>query len=106
LLRYMDRHALSQEYREALPVAGKDGTLRSRFRGTPLEGNLRAKTGSLRYVHALAGWVTDLSGRRLVFAIMLNGYSPGPGAPSGREALDELVKRMTGMAVREEEAKP
>ncbi|MCC6233271.1 MAG: D-alanyl-D-alanine carboxypeptidase/D-alanyl-D-alanine-endopeptidase, partial [Verrucomicrobiales bacterium] len=42
LLRYMDRHALSQEYREALPVAGKDGTLRSRFRGTPLEGNLRA----------------------------------------------------------------
>ncbi|HUV11356.1 MAG TPA: D-alanyl-D-alanine carboxypeptidase/D-alanyl-D-alanine-endopeptidase [Acidimicrobiia bacterium] len=54
-----------------LPVAGQSGTLVDEFRGTPLEGKLRAKTGSLDGVTGLAGLV-DV-GRSLRFAFVANG---------------------------------
>lgn len=91
LLRHMDRHPAREVFRGSLPVAGRDGTLRLRFRGTPIEGNLRAKTGSLRHVTALSGFLTTASGRELVFAALLNAYDPEPDAPSGRAAMDSLV---------------
>jgi D-alanyl-D-alanine carboxypeptidase/D-alanyl-D-alanine-endopeptidase (penicillin-binding protein 4) len=97
LLRHMDVHPHREAFLDSLPVAGRDGSLRQRFRGTTLEGNLRAKTGGLRYVHTLSGFVTNTSGRRLVFAAMLNAYAPSasePPAPSGREALEGLVLRL------------
>lgn len=56
---------------DALPVAGEQGTLSGRLRGTPLEGKLRAKTGTLTGVGGLAG-VLDV-GRPLRFALVLNG---------------------------------
>lgn len=91
LLRFMDQHPHREAFLDALPIAGKDGTLRRRFVGTPLEGNLRAKTGSLRYVSTLSGFVTNTTGRRLVFSAFLNAYHPPPSAPSGRAALDQLA---------------
>ena len=95
LLRYMDGHRHREAFLEALPVAGVDGTLRQRFRGTPAQGNLRAKTGTLRYVHTLSGFMTNVSGRRLVFSAMLNAYEPtGAAEPTGRAALDELVQAL------------
>jgi D-alanyl-D-alanine carboxypeptidase/D-alanyl-D-alanine-endopeptidase (penicillin-binding protein 4) len=97
LLRHMDVHPHREAFLDSLPVAGRDGSLRQRFRGTSLEGNLRAKTGSLRYVHTLSGFLTNNGGQRLVFAAMLNAYAPPssePPAPSGREALEGLVLRL------------
>ena len=52
---------ISQGHREpwvaALPIAGVDGTLERRMKGTPAEGRVHAKTGSIAYVRALAGYV-------------------------------------------------
>jgi D-alanyl-D-alanine carboxypeptidase/D-alanyl-D-alanine-endopeptidase (penicillin-binding protein 4) len=60
---------------DALPIAGVDGTLRTRMVGTPAAGNMRAKTGTLQFVRALSGYVTDADGDRLVFSILNNHYT-------------------------------
>lgn len=92
LLRAMDHHAQREAFLLGLSVAGVDGTLRTRLKGTPTEGNLRAKTGSLRYVNALSGFVTNSTGRRLVFSLLLNAYEPGAGEASGRAAIDSVAR--------------
>jgi D-alanyl-D-alanine carboxypeptidase/D-alanyl-D-alanine-endopeptidase (penicillin-binding protein 4) len=60
-----------------LPVAGVDGTLRRRFKGTPLQGRLFAKTGTLLAANALAGYLTTASGKELVFSIYANDRPSG-----------------------------
>ena len=74
LLTYMSRHRYASVFRDALPIAGVDGTLRTRMRGTPAAGNLRAKTGTINAVASLSGYVTTASGEHLVFSIILNNY--------------------------------
>ena len=74
LLTFMSRHRYASAFREALPVAGVDGTLKNRMKGTSAEGNMRAKTGTLTSVASLSGYVTSAAGERLVFSIMLNNY--------------------------------
>lgn len=74
LLTYMSRHRFATAFREALPIAGVDGTLRNRMRGTVAENNLRAKTGSLSSAATLSGYVTTAAGENLVFSIMVNNY--------------------------------
>ncbi|KRP53450.1 D-alanyl-D-alanine carboxypeptidase/D-alanyl-D-alanine endopeptidase [Pseudomonas poae] len=63
----------------ALPIAGNadrltGGSLRYRLRGTAAENNLHAKTGSMAGVSSLSGYITDASGRRLVFSMISNNY--------------------------------
>lgn len=95
LLEVMSRHLHAAVFREALPVAGRDGTLRGRLRGTPAEGNLRAKTGTLDLVHSLAGYVTTAAGERLAFALLLNQYAGGERP--GRAELDDVAAWLAGL---------
>jgi D-alanyl-D-alanine carboxypeptidase/D-alanyl-D-alanine-endopeptidase (penicillin-binding protein 4) len=74
LLTYMSKHKYASALREALPIAGVDGTLRNRFRGTVAENNVRAKTGSLSSAASLSGYVTTAAGENLVFSIMVNNF--------------------------------
>jgi serine-type D-Ala-D-Ala carboxypeptidase/endopeptidase (penicillin-binding protein 4) len=82
----MNQHKTAEVYRNSLPIAGEDGTLRSRMKGTAAEGNVRAKTGTLRWAAALSGYVTSAGGEHLAFSIMLNRYHPAdPNAPARAE---------------------
>lgn len=87
LLRHMHRHRWAETFRASLPVAGLDGTLRNRMKGTPAAGNVRAKTGTLRYVNSLSGYVTTKAGENLVFSLMLNNYD----SEGARAALDTIA---------------
>ena len=82
LLTYMRRHRYATAFREALPVAGVDGTLRNRMKGTIAQNNLRAKTGTLSTAASLSGYVTSASGEELVFSIIVNNYPDGVNPPS------------------------
>ncbi len=74
LLTFMSKHRYATVFRDALPIAGVDGTLSNRLKGTPAENNLRAKTGSLRSAASLGGYVTTAAGEKLAFSIMVNNY--------------------------------
>lgn len=58
----------------AMPIAGVDGTLKDRMKGTPAEGNVRAKTGSISNARSLSGYVTTADGERLIFSILANNW--------------------------------
>jgi D-alanyl-D-alanine carboxypeptidase/D-alanyl-D-alanine-endopeptidase (penicillin-binding protein 4) len=98
LLTYMSKHKYFAQFRDALPIAGVDGTLSTRMRGTPAQGNLRAKTGSLSSVASLSGYVTTAGGERLVFSMMLNNY-PDAGAVR-RDSIDAIAVMLASFSGR------
>ena len=78
---------------DLLPIAAGSGTLADRFVDASTSqgpaGWLRAKTGSLTAINALAGVLTDRSGRVLTFAFLSNA-----AGPNGRNAMDALAARL------------
>ena len=93
LLTTMATHREAAAFLASLPTAGVDGSLAKRMQGTAAEGNVHAKTGGLRWVNALSGYVTTAAGERLVFSVMLNRYLASPGH-KGTAALDEIAVRL------------
>lgn len=76
----------------ALPVAGVDGTLAERMKGTAAAGNVRAKTGTMTHVRSLAGYVTTADGEPLAFAIIANNFE---GSAAGvTAAIDAVAVRL------------
>ncbi len=71
----IQRDTAFQAFYDALPVAGVDGTLRTRMVGTPAAGNMHAKTGTLQFVRSLSGYVNDADGDRLVFSLLHNHFT-------------------------------
>jgi D-alanyl-D-alanine carboxypeptidase/D-alanyl-D-alanine-endopeptidase (penicillin-binding protein 4) len=90
LMAIMDRQAWSAAWREALPIGGRDGTLRNRFKQGPAFERVIAKTGSLRNVATLSGYVTAHSGQRYAFAVMINQNTEGTAKARGE--IDRLIE--------------
>jgi D-alanyl-D-alanine carboxypeptidase/D-alanyl-D-alanine-endopeptidase (penicillin-binding protein 4) len=88
LLRWAAAQPWGAAWRATFPVAGIDGTLARRFRGTPLEGRLFAKTGTLNATNALSGYLIAQSGRTLVFSFYANDV---PGDASATEVMDRAL---------------
>ncbi|OUL35862.1 D-alanyl-D-alanine carboxypeptidase/D-alanyl-D-alanine-endopeptidase [Nostoc sp. T09] len=92
-LRLMAKTPAAAIYRASLPIAGKSGTLKNRFRNTPAEGIVQAKTGTLSGAVSLSGYVNGPKYEPLVFSIMVN-QSEQP-ASNLRQAIDEVVVLLT-----------
>ncbi|HEU4722030.1 MAG TPA: D-alanyl-D-alanine carboxypeptidase/D-alanyl-D-alanine-endopeptidase, partial [Gemmatimonadaceae bacterium] len=95
VLDAMRRHPDFRVFYDALPVAGVDGTLGTRLRGTPAAGNVRAKTGYVDKARSLSGYVTTADGRMLIFSLLCNNYSVPTKAVE--RVQDSLAVRLVSM---------
>jgi D-alanyl-D-alanine carboxypeptidase/D-alanyl-D-alanine-endopeptidase (penicillin-binding protein 4) len=90
-LHWVSAQPWGAAWRATLPIAGVDGTLARRFRGTPLEGRLFAKTGSLNASAALSGYLIARSGRTLLFSIFANDMPEGATATTAMDAALVMI---------------
>jgi serine-type D-Ala-D-Ala carboxypeptidase/endopeptidase (penicillin-binding protein 4) len=74
MLVYASSQPWFSEFFNTLPVAGKDGTLRSAFSGTSAENNFRGKSGFLKSVRSYTGYLNNKSGDLIAFAVIVNGH--------------------------------
>lgn len=84
LLAACSRQPWAEEFRNTLAIAGFDGSIRRRMIGTPAMQNVRAKTGTLRNVSSLSGYVSTMDTEPLVFSFISNG----PAVSSYKAAED------------------
>ncbi len=75
VLDAMRTHAEFRTFYDALPIAGVDGTIRARMKGTLAEGNVHAKTGTVDKARSLSGYVTTADGRLLLFSFLCNNFT-------------------------------
>lgn len=98
LLCMLLRHAwrspsINQTLMPSLPIAGVDGTLKDRMKGTSAQGNVRAKTGTLTGISSLAGYCTAPDGHQLCFAIINQGIMQNS---KGKAFQDRVCKVLCG----------
>ena len=97
LLVYMSHNfELMPEFTASLPIAGVDGTLKSRMQGMYAEKTLRAKTGTLSGVSTLAGYTTTADGEVLAFGILVSHYVGS--AATARGIQDKIGDYLTGFS--------
>jgi D-alanyl-D-alanine carboxypeptidase/D-alanyl-D-alanine-endopeptidase (penicillin-binding protein 4) len=82
------RSPVMPELMASLPVVAVDGTMRKRLGNADIAGHAHIKTGSLAGARAIAGYVLDAHGRRMVVAFLVNH----PNAAAARAAQDALLK--------------
>ena len=90
LLRAAYNSPLHAEFQSALPIVASDGTLKRRFNGSAFSGSAHLKTGSLRGVSALAGYVYTLNGQRVSFVMLVN-HANARRSEAAQRALLEWV---------------
>ncbi|GJG85275.1 peptidase M15 [Gemmatimonadetes bacterium T265] len=89
---------------DALPVAGVDGTLGARLRGTRAAGRVHAKTGSIDRVRGLSGYAATADDELLVFSLLCNNFT-APAAEVTR-AQDAIAERMAELRARDPRGTP
>jgi D-alanyl-D-alanine carboxypeptidase/D-alanyl-D-alanine-endopeptidase (penicillin-binding protein 4) len=85
------------DYYDALAIAGEDGTLEDRMRGTAAAGNAHAKTGTLNIAVCLSGYVTSANDRLVGYAILVNGGSVSWEKATAAE--DDLVEMLAATSM-------
>ncbi len=80
-------------FHSSLPVAGMSGTLRNRMKGTPAQGTVYAKTGTLRGVRALSGYMNHAHFGKVVFSILVN--NPRVSGSSLVRSIDNIVLQIS-----------
>jgi PBP4 family serine-type D-alanyl-D-alanine carboxypeptidase len=88
----------SSPWMTGLPVAGRDGTLDGRMKGTAAENNVRAKTGTMSNIRSLAGYVRTRDGETLAFVIMVDNFE-GAGS-AAIEAIDRIAVSLASFSRR------
>ena len=96
VLQRMHDPSRASPFVTALPIAGVDGTLEARMRGTPAAGNVRAKTGTMSNIRSLAGYATTRDGEHVAFVAMVNNFEGGGAAAN--QALDAIAVRLAGFS--------
>lgn len=79
------------QFRASLPLAGREGTVVGRMRGTPADGRCRMKTGTLTGVSALSGYCRTRSGRQVAVSILMNGVSDSWTARGAQDRIAGLA---------------
>lgn len=97
VLDVMTRDPAFGVYYDALPIAGVDGTIAARMRGTPAQGNVHAKTGYIDRARSLSGYVTTADGHRLIFSILANNWTTR--VREVENVQDAIAARLAGMAL-------
>ena len=92
LTRAAQDERLKRSFDATLPIAGRDGTLSLRMRGTAADGNAQAKTGSLSNVRAISGYVRSGDGEPLVFSILANNF--GSAADMVETTEDAIIVKL------------
>ena len=87
--------AFAAAFIPALPIAGVDGTLGTRMRGTPAAGNVHAKTGYIDRARSLSGYVTTKDGRVLLFSLLANNWTTP--LREVERVQDEIVTRLAAL---------
>lgn len=102
VLDAMRRAPTFATYWDALPVAGFDGTLSNRMRGTRAEANVHGKTGTLSNVRSLSGYVRTQDGRLLLFSILCNNYVvPTSAITRIQDSIAVRLANLTGASRRD-----
>jgi D-alanyl-D-alanine carboxypeptidase/D-alanyl-D-alanine-endopeptidase (penicillin-binding protein 4) len=98
ILDAMRRSPHFTAYYDALPIAGVDGTIRNRMKGTPAQGNVHAKTGSVALARSLSGYVTTADQHMLIFSFLANNWTV-PVA-SVERVQDAIAARLAALRLR------
>ena len=85
-------------FRDALPLAGVDGTIANRMRGTAAAGNVHAKTGFVDKARSLSGYVTTANGRILIFSLLCNNWTTPQRDVD--QVADAIAVRLAGLSGR------
>ena len=92
ILRFIRAHPHFATFAAGLPQSGKRGSLKNRFVGTPIEGRVRAKTGTISRTNTLSGYVELASGKVVTFSVQANHHAlPGSAILA---QLDSVVVEM------------
>jgi D-alanyl-D-alanine carboxypeptidase/D-alanyl-D-alanine-endopeptidase (penicillin-binding protein 4) len=97
VLTAMRHDTAFQVFYDGLPIAGVDGTIADRMRGTMAAGNVRAKTGFVDKARSLSGYVTTADGTPLVFSFLCNNWTTS--VRDVERVQDEIAARLAAMTL-------